>query len=118
MPQTRQRKAAGSGGFAGGQSQSGGGASGKDKDTQSVGSSSTTTSDSKKSTNPHHKKIDAAAAAKQLGLNRYFVMNKWHVIVGCICLAVASYCGYVGYLETRVNTSFDDHKVNGRDNEG
>lgn len=86
-----------------------------------MGSSSTTTttSGSKKSHPPSHhqtkSKLDATStAAKQLpllGLNRYFVMTKWHILLGCICLAVATYCGYVGYLETRVNTPFDDHKV-------
>lgn len=39
-------------------------------------------------------------------------MNKWHFLFGCCCLVIASYFGYVGYLETRVNTPFDDHKVN------
>lgn len=113
IPKTRQRKipgssGAGSGGIAG----TVGG-----QDNHSVGSSSTTTtSGSKKSNQPHHnKKLDSATSSKQQtplwGLNRYFVMTKWHVLVGCICLAVASYCGYVGYLETRVNTPFDDHKV-------
>lgn len=43
--------------------------------------------------------------------NRFLVMNRWHFLIGCTCLTIASYFGYVGYLETRVNTPFDDHKV-------
>lgn len=33
------------------------------------------------------------------------------MMIGCICLAVASYFGYQGYLETRVNTPFDKQTV-------
>lgn len=43
--------------------------------------------------------------------NRFFVMTQWRILFGCCCLIIASYFGYVGYLETRVNTPFDEHKV-------
>lgn len=33
------------------------------------------------------------------------------VVVGLIVLLVAAYFGYRGYLETRVNTPFDNEKV-------
>lgn len=38
-------------------------------------------------------------------------MSKWRIAFGCCCLAIASYFGYLGYLETRVNTPFDDQKM-------
>lgn len=43
--------------------------------------------------------------------NRFFVMTQWRILFGCCCLIIASYFGYVGYLETRVNTPFDENKV-------
>lgn len=43
--------------------------------------------------------------------NRFVVMTQWRTIFGCCCLLIASYFGYLGYLETRVNTPFDDIKV-------
>lgn len=39
------------------------------------------------------------------------IMKYWKPFIGCICLSVAVTVGYVGYLETRVNTPFDDKKV-------
>lgn len=38
-------------------------------------------------------------------------MTKWHWIVGVGCLLFIAYFGYIGYLETRVNTPFDAKKV-------
>lgn len=38
-------------------------------------------------------------------------MTRWRMLFGCCCLVIASYFGYIGYLETRVNTPFDDVKV-------
>lgn len=38
-------------------------------------------------------------------------MTKWHWIVGIVCLLFIAYFGYIGYLETRVNTPFDAKKV-------
>lgn len=35
----------------------------------------------------------------------------WKHVFGFICLSVAITIGYMGYLETRVNTPFDDKKV-------
>lgn len=45
---------------------------------------------------------------KPQGFN-FFSAGK--VLLGCIVLLVASYFGYRGYLETRVNTPFDNEKV-------
>lgn len=39
------------------------------------------------------------------------ILSLWKTLVGFICLVVAIYGGVVGYLETRVNTPFDDVKV-------
>ncbi|KAH8271129.1 hypothetical protein KR018_000870 [Drosophila ironensis] len=39
------------------------------------------------------------------------MLDKWKTMVGCICLGIASYFGYLGYLETRVNTPFDHQKM-------
>ncbi|XP_068154735.1 uncharacterized protein GCS1 [Drosophila tropicalis] len=39
------------------------------------------------------------------------MLDKWKTLIGCICLAIATYCGYLGYLETRVNTPFDNQKM-------
>ncbi|XP_055914776.1 uncharacterized protein LOC129948002 [Eupeodes corollae] len=40
-----------------------------------------------------------------------FILSKWKTIIGCVCLAIASYFGYLGYLETRVNTPYDSDKM-------
>lgn len=38
-------------------------------------------------------------------------MTKWHWLFGFGCLLIPAYFGYIGYLETRVNTPFDAKKV-------
>lgn len=38
-------------------------------------------------------------------------MSKWRLAFGSLCLATACYFGYQGYLETRVNTPFDEQKM-------
>lgn len=40
-----------------------------------------------------------------------FILDKWKTLIGCLCLAIASYFGYLGYLETRVNTPYDNQKM-------
>lgn len=40
-----------------------------------------------------------------------FYLTHFRILVGCLCLVIASFFGYVGYLETRVNTPFDNQKV-------
>lgn len=77
------------------------------------GSSTTTSSVNKKQSATKAGLAAAAAGKKDSNVRGFFVMTRWHVLVGCTCLAIASYFGYVGYLETRVNTPFDDHKVSG-----
>lgn len=39
------------------------------------------------------------------------ILSYWKPVVGCTCLLIAIGVGYVGYLETRVNTPYDDRKV-------
>lgn len=39
------------------------------------------------------------------------LLSYWKIMIGCTCLAVAIGVGYMGYLETRVNTPYDDRKV-------
>ncbi|KAL0803320.1 hypothetical protein ABMA28_017199 [Loxostege sticticalis] len=39
------------------------------------------------------------------------VLSVWKTLVGFICFLIAVYVGTLGYLETRVNTPFDDVKV-------
>lgn len=43
--------------------------------------------------------------------SQFLVMTPTHMFLGCCCLLIASYFCYIGYLETRVNTPFDDNKV-------
>lgn len=33
------------------------------------------------------------------------------IVASLICISIAAYVGYKGYLETRVNTPYDDNKV-------
>ncbi|XP_030378998.1 mannosyl-oligosaccharide glucosidase GCS1 [Scaptodrosophila lebanonensis] len=57
----------------------------------------------------------AQATAKQkrtsFNLSSKLMLDKWKTLIGCVCLAIASYFGYLGYLETRVNTPFDNQKM-------
>lgn len=39
------------------------------------------------------------------------ITSYWKHLFGFTCFAVAACVGYMGYLETRVNTPFDDKKV-------
>ncbi|KAI4459446.1 mannosyl-oligosaccharide glucosidase [Holotrichia oblita] len=49
-------------------------------------------------------------SAKQIK-NKSGLLSYWKIIIGCTCLTVAISVGYMGYLETRVNTPYDDRKV-------
>ncbi|KAH8387856.1 hypothetical protein KR093_009903 [Drosophila rubida] len=44
-------------------------------------------------------------------LSSKLMLDKWKTLIGCVCLAIASYFGYLGYLETRVNTPYDNQKM-------
>lgn len=43
--------------------------------------------------------------------NKNNVFNYWKQFIACVALSVAIIFGYMGYLETRINTPFDDKKV-------
>ena len=43
--------------------------------------------------------------------NRFGIFSYWRRGLAFMCLAVAACVGYMGYLETRVNTPFDDQKA-------
>ncbi|XP_059618514.1 mannosyl-oligosaccharide glucosidase isoform X2 [Phlebotomus argentipes] len=55
----------------------------------------------------------SAAQARQANgqLKKRVLLSPWMMIIGSCCLGIACYFGYVGYLETRVNTPFDDQKM-------
>ncbi|XP_055695193.1 mannosyl-oligosaccharide glucosidase [Lutzomyia longipalpis] len=53
----------------------------------------------------------AAQIPKPNQAKKRVLLSRWRIIFGCCCLGIACYFGYLGYLETRVNTPFDDHKI-------
>lgn len=72
------------------------------------GSSSSTISSSNPGANKNkgaHKKRSSFSLWPKL------MLDKWKTLIGFVCLGVASYFGYLGYLETRVNTPFDNEKM-------
>lgn len=72
------------------------------------GSSSSTISSSTSGANKNkgvHKKRSSFSMWPKL------MLDKWKTLIGFVCLGVASYFGYLGYLETRVNTPFDNEKM-------
>lgn len=47
-------------------------------------------------------------------MKTFKLVSKWKTMLGFIFLGIAVYVGILGYLETRVNTPFDDEKVSTR----
>lgn len=47
----------------------------------------------------------------RFNLSSNLMSDKWKSFVGCFCLVIACYFGYLGYLETRVNTPYDNLKM-------
>lgn len=39
------------------------------------------------------------------------IISYWKQFIFCLALSIAIVFGYMGYLETRINTPFDDKKV-------
>uniref|UniRef100_A0A1A9UT33 Mannosyl-oligosaccharide glucosidase n=1 Tax=Glossina austeni TaxID=7395 RepID=A0A1A9UT33_GLOAU len=70
-----------------------------------TGSSTTSQIGNEKQKSRNHKK------KATFNLSSKLILDKWKTLIGCVCLAVASYFGYLGYLETRVNTPFDNQKM-------
>lgn len=65
-------------------------------------------SSSSGSTSARHKNQPNAEVSGFLG--KYY-LGHWKKLFGFCCLLIAVYFGYIGYLETRVNTPFDDTKM-------
>ncbi|XP_037937981.1 alpha-glucosidase 2 [Teleopsis dalmanni] len=75
---------------------------------------SSSTSGSSSTSSAATAKGKATQQKKKSGFNfcsPNIILDKWKTLIGCVCLAVASYFGYLGYLETRVNTPFDNQKM-------
>lgn len=84
--------------------------------TKSTNSSTTTTSTNSSSTAASDNKAKSKHSAHPKKAtfeepSSKFVLNKWKTLAGSICMAVAAYFCYQGYLETRVNTPFDNQKM-------
>lgn len=102
----------------------------------SVASSSTTTTVGSTASNPLHSNSSNISSKNQNTSNAHrrpekhkskskssarghnplsylgtLLLDNWKTLLGFICLAVASYFGYQGYLETRVNTPFDNERL-------
>uniref|UniRef100_A0A0K8TMY1 Mannosyl-oligosaccharide glucosidase n=1 Tax=Tabanus bromius TaxID=304241 RepID=A0A0K8TMY1_TABBR len=86
---------------------------------KNAGSTSNLNSDSNKKGSRQNKNGTSSSSAssattttkaRKIG-NRFIAMTQWRVIFGCSALLIASYFGYIGYLETRVNTPFDNQKM-------
>lgn len=58
--------------------------------------------------NAKHKRI---CSNLSFNLLSKLILENWTTFIGCFCLAIASYFGYLGYLETRVNTPYDNLKM-------
>lgn len=68
-------------------------------------------SSSQGSATPQNRPPNQSSSPTSSSPLRHIYMTQWRILFGCCCLAIASYFGYLGYLETRVNTPFDDQKV-------
>ncbi|KAI8426913.1 hypothetical protein MSG28_014583 [Choristoneura fumiferana] len=53
----------------------------------------------------------SASSDEVIGNRTLKVLSGWKTVIGFVCLTVAVYVGTLGYLETRVNTPFDDEKI-------
>lgn len=54
---------------------------------------------------------NATAPVETTGFFGKYYLGHWKKLFGFCCLIIAVYFGYIGYLETRVNTPFDDTKM-------
>ena len=61
-------------------------------------------------------KIDTSSSSgsseSSFGSKTFKFLSVWKTGVGFVCFLIAVYISTLGYLETRVNTPFDDDKVN------
>lgn len=61
-------------------------------------------------------KIDTSSSSgssetSTIGSRTFKFLSVWKTSVGFVCFLIAVYISTLGYLETRVNTPFDDDKV-------
>ncbi|KAM3955537.1 LOW QUALITY PROTEIN: mannosyl-oligosaccharide glucosidase [Aphomia sociella] len=64
-----------------------------------------------KHANNNETSSSSGSSDSSLSSKTFKVLSVWKTGVGFICLMIAVYVGTLGYLETRVNTPFDDEKV-------
>lgn len=61
---------------------------------------------------PSNNGTSSSSSSSDASETRSFKLKSmWKTLVGGLCLGIAVYVGSLGYLETRVNTPFDDEKV-------
>ncbi|CAH1641997.1 unnamed protein product [Spodoptera littoralis] len=53
----------------------------------------------------------SGCSESSIGSRTFKFLSVWKTGVGCVCFLIAVYISTLGYLETRVNTPFDDDKV-------
>lgn len=53
----------------------------------------------------------SGSSEKSVGSRTFKLLSFWKSVIGFVCLVIAIYVGALGYLETRVNTPFNDEKV-------
>lgn len=64
-----------------------------------------------KGTNSSSSNGSTAGGKPKMKTNNNSIVSYWKHLIGFIFFAVAAGISYMGYLETRVNTPFDDKKV-------
>lgn len=64
-----------------------------------------------KGTNSSSSNGSTAGAKAKMKTNNNSIVSYWKHLIGFVFFALAAGIGYMGYLETRVNTPFDDKKV-------
>lgn len=61
--------------------------------------------------NNNESSSSSASSEVSTSMKTFKLVSKWKTMLGFIFLGIAVYVGILGYLETRVNTPFDDEKV-------
>lgn len=60
----------------------------------------------------HHETSSSSGSDISTGHKSSFrYLSGWKTALGVLCFSIAVYISILGYLETRVNTPFDDEKV-------
>nr|CAH7721176.1 unnamed protein product [Callosobruchus chinensis] len=66
---------------------------------------------SEKGTNSANSSSSNGSSINGKSSKPFNILGYWKQLVLCIVLGIAISCGYMGYLETRINTPFDGKKV-------